>query len=565
MKLEILSKILRYGLITSLLLFIILLFVYDVLIDTDSQFVISGYGLLIITYLLTMIILSNLNKRRIQNILTGNIPIEYLDNKEKSISSLICGYRESPEFFIECLESIYLNNHYLDKVILVVDGNNNEDEYMINIFKKIFHLNFKHIKLNDTSYNILMNLDKDKNKNKKQEFINNFKCNEKYICISQKHSGKRDAMYTGFLVSLINNIDLNITIDSDTIFEDDTVINLKNTFKDKRIGGVTGNLRIFNNNNIISYLSMLRYWFAFNLERAYGSYYGCVLCLSGPISCYRNSIFLNNNLLLDWINQEFLGKKCTFGDDRHLTNKVIEAGYQTVYNPYATAYTETPETINRFIKQQTRWTKSGYRELCWVIPFLYKHNILMTFDITYQLLYPLIITGLIIYTIFKMKYLTLITYIGLIFSISFLRSIYAVIMTGDWSFILFYNYSILYVSTIIPIKVYALCTLKDTTWGNIGRYNLNSNLYIEWSFILLWNIFLLIGFGLTFGFDNPNNNEIGILSSLFSIYCIGYLIIFLISKLNYTSIYKNIKNRNYNVEEFQNNIKILEFYEDIDV
>lgn len=555
------SKIIRYSIISGLLLFIVLLFTLDLVIDTNTQFVLSGYGILILSYFTLMIILSKLNNNKIHKIVSGDIDEQYLDLKNHKTSCIICGYRENPQFFIECLESIYINSHDLDKVILVIDGNEDTDKYMVSIFNQVFNENSRTIFLDNTIYDILLNLDN----TQKQSYLQSLKINEKFICISQKHHGKRYAMYSGFIISLINNMDLSITIDSDTIFDDNTINMMKNCFKDKRIGGATGNLQIFNNNNIISYLSMLRYWSAFNLERAYGSYYGGVLCLSGPISCYRNSIFRNKELLISWLNQTFLGKECTFGDDRHLTNKILEAGYQTVYNPYAYAYTETPETINRFIKQQTRWTKSGYRELLWVLKFLHKHSILMTIDITYQMFYPLIIFVLITYTMWKMKFLSLITYLGLIFAVSFIRSVYAVLSTGKWEYILFYCYSLLYVSTIIPIKVYALFTLKDNTWGNIGRYKLNGNLTVEWALIIIWNLVLLLGIGLTFYKDTLNKTELGILCGLIAVYGSGYLMVYLRSKLGYNEIYKNIKKRNYEIDNREIDLDVREYFEDIGI
>lgn len=549
---QILSKGIRYGIILLLFSFIILLFTLDLVIKTDSQLVVSGYGILILSYFVIMIILSNKNNNKIKNILTGHIEKEYLDTKKKTSACIICGYRENPQYFVECLESIFVNSHDIDKVILVIDGNEESDDYMLEIFKIIFTENSKYYYLENT-------LDEDLNIDTNIEQIDkckeSFKTDAKFICVSQKHKGKRHAMFTGFQIAIINNIDLSITVDSDTIFEDNSVNLLKATFNDSRIGGVTGNLSIFNNNNLISFLTYLRYWFAFNLERSYGSYYGGVLCLSGPISCYRNSILANNNLLNLWMNQTFLGKKCTFGDDRHLTNKILESGYQTVYNPFAIAYTETPETFSRFIKQQIRWTKSCYRESLWVIQFLHKYNCLMTFDITYQLFYPLIILGLVIYTMWKLSVSSIIIYFGLIFCISIIRSLYAVFLTNNWHYLLFYNYSLLYLTTIIPIKFYALLTLKDTSWGNLGRYKLNSSLINEYITIGIWNILLLIGFIMTFNIDKIKYYEYFILCSLIIIYGFGLISIYILSKYSNNNILKSIEQKQFKLEDNRSRIK----------
>lgn len=56
-----------------------------------------------------------------------------------STGLLVVGYREDPELLKKCLESI-INIRYSknEKVILVVDGNGEEDRYMSDIFSEVF-------------------------------------------------------------------------------------------------------------------------------------------------------------------------------------------------------------------------------------------------------------------------------------------------------------------------------------------------------------------------------------------------------------------------------------------
>lgn len=93
----------------------------------------------------------------------------------------------------------------------------------------------------------------------------------------------------------------------------------------------------------ISFLSSVRYWMAFNVERACQSYFGCVQCISGPLGMYRNSLL--QQFLEDWYHQKFLGSKCSFGDDRHLTNRVLSLGYRTKYTARSKCLTETPTKL----------------------------------------------------------------------------------------------------------------------------------------------------------------------------------------------------------------------------
>ncbi len=187
--------------------------------------------------------------------------------------------------------------------------------------------------------------------------------------MSQPHAGKREIMYTAMNLHTPDTEFICLS-DSDTFFETNTVSEMvkvidgydqlqKENPKMRVCGAVTGNVEIWNMENLISYLSSLRYWFAFNVERAADSYFGVVSCISGPLGLYRKSII--NQIKDEWLHQTFLGTKCTFGDDRHLTNLILNYGYATYYTPRSSCKTDTPAELLRWIAQQTRWCKSFYR------------------------------------------------------------------------------------------------------------------------------------------------------------------------------------------------------------
>jgi hypothetical protein len=75
----------------------------------------------------------------------------------------------------------------------------------------------------------------------------------------------------------------------------------------------------------------------------------------------------------EWLNQTFFGGKCTFGDDRSLTNFTIRK-YEAVYSPKAIAHTVVPDTWPKYIKQQQRWKKSWIRETFIAATFMWKKN-----------------------------------------------------------------------------------------------------------------------------------------------------------------------------------------------
>lgn len=146
--------------------------------------------------------------------------------------------------------------------------------------------------------------------------------------------------------------------DSDTKLDPLATVELCKVLESNpKYGAVGGDVMILNlKDSYISFMSSLRYWMAFNIERSCQSFFNCVSCISGPLgemttpigSLGSKSVFVLNfvgafgfvlaglyrndllqQFLESWYNQKFLGTHCTFGDDRHLTNRMLSMGYAT--------------------------------------------------------------------------------------------------------------------------------------------------------------------------------------------------------------------------------------------
>lgn len=110
------------------------------------------------------------------------------------------------------------------------------------------------------------------------------------------------------------------------------------------IGGVTADVRIWNRNkSLLARMCSVRYWMAFNIERACQSWWGCVGCISGPMGLYRACDL--HEILGLWNLQRFGGKDTTFGDDRHLTNQILAKGLRTRYTHRTYCESESPTTF----------------------------------------------------------------------------------------------------------------------------------------------------------------------------------------------------------------------------
>src|ERR1035437_10200622 len=174
--------------------------------------------------------------------------------------------------------------------------------------------------------------------------------------------------------------DIIITIDSDTIIDPGSGINIMlKQFKNPNVGAITGDIKVLNKNeNFLTRLILYRYWLAFNQERAAQSNFDAVMCCSGPFSAYRRTII--EKVKDQYISQTFLGHVSTYGDDRHLTNLVLQDNHIVRFEKNAIAYTHVPTTIKTYIKQQIRWNKSFYRELLWTLKNVQTKHLYMTYD-----------------------------------------------------------------------------------------------------------------------------------------------------------------------------------------
>ena len=263
------------------------------------------------------------------------------------------------------------------------------------------------------------------------------------------------------------NTDIIVTVDSDTILKYNAIFKITRIFFDSQIAAATGNCRAFNyKQNLLTRLIDLRYWTAFNQERAAQSFFGVVMCCSGVFSAYRTSAI--KQVKESYIQQIFLGETCHFGDDRHITNLILQLGHKVCYVPAAKAMTEVPSTFNKWIKQQIRWNKSFYREILWNIPSISKQPIYMAIDLFLQAILPFFLffnIMIYIYKGFMFTPLYFIFYLTLMLLIAVIRSIYGAIFSGEARWFLFPIYAFLHVFILIPLRVYALVTLGKNGWG----------------------------------------------------------------------------------------------------
>ena len=215
------------------------------------------------------------------------------------------------------------------------------------------------------------------NSNKRETFEAIKLLKEKYPdlkILSQPKQGKRFAHAKGLAYS---HNDIICFVDSDTIVEKDSFLELIKPFSDETVGGSCGEAKVANRTkNILTRSISAMFWTSFNIHRKATATTGYMQVASGCISSYRKEDLLK--LEYDYLNQTFLGRPCSISDDRYLTTRIQTVLNKTMaYQEKAVCYTYVPEEPIKAWKMIERWRRGANRELIlmWKNPKLNLHFI----------------------------------------------------------------------------------------------------------------------------------------------------------------------------------------------
>jgi hyaluronan synthase len=228
--------------------------------------------------------------------------------------------------------------------------------------------------------------------------------NSKLKVIHKPNGGKRTAVAAGFYASHGEYV---VLIDSDSVIDKKAIENFMKTFSaNPRVGGVVGKCKVLNANiNFLTKCQDAWYDYAFNIHKTAESKFGSVLCCSGCLAAYRRTAIarfipfwaektVQNSddrdltsyaMATPWAKSELAPlsfqlmknmAKYDDSEDRGLTAQTL-IEWETVYIPSAVVYTEVPERVKSYIRQQTRWKKGYIRSCFFVSAFFWKKNPLM--------------------------------------------------------------------------------------------------------------------------------------------------------------------------------------------
>ena len=214
------------------------------------------------------------------------------------------------------------------------------------------------------------------------------------VFFQKYNQGKREAMGIGIRNCRTEMI---VFVDSDSFLQPNAIRHLVQPMRDPKMAGVAGRTDVANvYTNRLTKMQAVRYYISFRVMKAAEAYFDSVMCLSGPLSCYRISVV--REIFDEWLNQKFMGRKATFGDDRALTNFVVEH-HRTYYQDTAICSTIVPRRHKQFLRQQMRWKRSWLRESLRAGKFIWRKQPFMSFFFYLGLLVPLIAPIIVVYNL----------------------------------------------------------------------------------------------------------------------------------------------------------------------
>ncbi|MED3197981.1 glycosyltransferase [Bacillus toyonensis] len=402
--------------------FVILLGYINFLSKGTGSWTFGIYGSIMVCYLLGKMILSFFYKPYTE---------EPLDLK---VSVFIPSYNENPEAVVKTIQSILNQDKPVHELFFVDDGSPNP-----------------------SGYQAALQLKEEWERTHKGSMFPRL-----IVHRLEKNLGKRHAQIWGFKQA---TGDIFFTVDSDGYVYPNALKELLRPFNNPRVMAVTGHINARNRNkNFLTKLLDMRYDNAFRVERAAQSVTGNILVCSGPISCYRKEVVLDN--LEHYGNHTFLGDLVQSGDDRCLTNYAILKG-KTVYQETAKCDTDVPETFRQFLKQQIRWNKSFFRESLQALRIGFQKPKILIWVILELSLWILFGFVILLSVFLKAKiigYVLLVYYLMYLAISAYARNVYY-IWKHPFIFLLAPVYGLIHLGLLFPLRLYALLTIKVNGWG----------------------------------------------------------------------------------------------------
>ena len=224
--------------------------------------------------------------------------------------------------------------------------------------------------------------------------------------IHKKNEGKRATNATGFHRA---KGDFIVFVDSDSIMDKNAIMEFMKAFKTfPKVGALVGHAKVLNcEKSFFTKFQDAWYDSSFNIVKTTESVLSNVVCCSGCLSAYRREaiesfipLWKENNKISanrdqkqsphfksnPWKNKRLNGFSrkillwCSRFDDAEditLTAQTL-VDWKTMYVSSAIVYTDVPDNLKDFLRQQTRWKKGWIRAGFFMMTFFWTKNPLIS-------------------------------------------------------------------------------------------------------------------------------------------------------------------------------------------
>ena len=161
--------------------------------------------------------------------------------------------------------------------------------------------------------------------------------------LRQRNAGKAAALSAGLAIASGEVI---VTVDADTVFEDQTMRRLVEPFDEPAVGAVAGNTKVGNRRGLLGIWQHIDYVTGFNLDRRLYDVLRCMPTVPGAVGAFRRRA----------IDGAGGFSAATLAEDTDLTIAIGRAGWRVTYVEDARGWTETPATLAGLWRQRYRWS-----------------------------------------------------------------------------------------------------------------------------------------------------------------------------------------------------------------
>lgn len=339
---------------------------------------------------------------------------------------------------------VEIDENALPPVTIVIAAHN-EEKFIKDTLEALKNLNYP-------KYDVII-VD-DASKDKTPQIIEEYLNFENFHFIKlKKNVGKAKAINIGLIHS---KSDLIVVIDADTILDKNSIKYMAHHFlKIPRLAAVTGNPRVLNRTNILTYIQTAEFSSIISLLKRAQRSIGRIFTVSGAFTMYNKNVLKKVGCF----------SHLTATEDIDITWRIEKNFYNIFYEPRAIAWIRVPENLKELIRQRKRWALGGWH-------MLRKH-----FDI-----------------LFNFKYKRLIfTFIE--FLLAYIWSILFVILTFLWflsKLFLYRGFSISPIPTWYGAFISLVCLIQflvsATLDKNYDREIFKYYFYVVWYPIIYWTL-----------------------------------------------------------------------------